>query len=70
MKNRSTHTGHLKLLMAVAEIGAVVLPPMPAFYHMPRSIDDIVNQTVGKTLDQLNIEHQLFKRWDGGEAKL
>jgi 4-hydroxy-3-polyprenylbenzoate decarboxylase len=56
--------------MAVAEIGAVVLPPMPAFYHMPRSIDDIVNQTVGKTLDQLNIEHQLFKRWDGGEAKL
>lgn len=64
------HTGHLKLLLAVAEIGAVILPPMPAFYHRPKSIDDIINQTVGKTLDQFNIDHQLYKRWDGEKAKL
>lgn len=64
------HAGHLKLLLALAEIGAVLLPPMPAYYHMPKTIDDIINQTVGKALDQFNIEHQLFKRWDGSEAKL
>ena len=61
------HIGHLKLLLAVAEMGAVILPPMPAYYHMPKTIDDIINQTVGKALDQFNIEHRLFKRWEGGE---
>ena len=63
------HIGHLKLLMAVAEMGAVILPPMPAYYHMPKTIDDIINQTVGKALDQFDVDHQLFKRWDGGEAR-
>lgn len=63
------HTGHLKLFLAVAEMGAVLLPPMPAYYHMPKTIDDIINQTVGKALDQFNVEHQLFKRWEGGEAR-
>lgn len=62
------HIGHLKLLMAVAEMGAVILPPMPAYYHMPKTIEDIINQTVGKALDQFNVEHRLFKRWEGGEA--
>ena len=62
------HIGHLKLLMAVAEMGAVILPPMPAYYHMPKTIDDIINQTVGKALDQFDVDHQLFKRWEGGEA--
>ncbi|MEW6425046.1 MAG: UbiX family flavin prenyltransferase [Bacillota bacterium] len=59
------HAGHLRLLTAAAELGAVVLPPMPAFYHQPQSIDDIINQTVGKILDQFNLEHQLFRRWRG-----
>ncbi|MGB9905202.1 MAG: UbiX family flavin prenyltransferase [Desulfotomaculales bacterium] len=59
------HAGHLRLLTAVAELGAVVLPPMPAFYHLPQNIDDIINQTVGKILDQFNLEHQLFRRWNG-----
>ena len=63
------HLGHLKLLTAVAEMGAVILPPMPAFYHLPKTIDDVINQTVGKALDQFNIDHQLFKRWEGGEAR-
>ena len=59
------HIGHLKLFTAVAEMGAVILPPMPAYYHQPKTIDDIINQTVGKTLDQFDIDHQLFKRWEG-----
>ncbi len=44
--------------------GAVILPAMPAFYHNPDSIDDLVNFTVGKILDAIDIEHSLFKRWD------
>lgn len=63
------HTGHLKLMLAVAEMGAVLLPPMPAYYHMPKTIDDIINQTVGKALDQFNVEHDLFNRWQGGEPR-
>lgn len=61
------HVGHLKLLTAVAEMGGIILPPMPAFYHLPKTIDDIINQTVGKALDQFDIEHNLFRRWEGGQ---
>ena len=57
------HKGHLKLMLNASDIGATIVPPMPAFYHHPKSIDDIVNQTVGKILDQFSIEHSLFKRW-------
>lgn len=57
------HAGHLRTLTQLAEIGAVILPPMPAMYAKPASVDDIVNHTVGKALDQFGIEHQLFKRW-------
>jgi 4-hydroxy-3-polyprenylbenzoate decarboxylase len=57
------HLGHLRNMVSVTEMGAVVLPPVPAFYHQPKSIDDLVNQTIGKILDQFQIEHDLFKRW-------
>lgn len=57
------HVGHLKLLTAVAEMGGIILPPMPAFYHLPKTIDDIINHTVGKALDQFDIDHNLFRRW-------
>ena len=60
------HLGHLRLMTQVTEYGAVVLPPVPAFYHHPMTVDDIVDQTVGKILDQLGIEHHLFARWQGG----
>ncbi|MGH7920744.1 MAG: UbiX family flavin prenyltransferase [Candidatus Dormibacteraceae bacterium] len=56
---------HLRNMVAVSEAGAVVLPPVPAFYHHPRTIDDIVDHTVGKVLDQLGVEHHLFQRWSG-----
>jgi 4-hydroxy-3-polyprenylbenzoate decarboxylase len=57
------HLGHLRTLTQLAEIGAVILPPMPAMYAKPQSVDDVVNHTVGKALDQFGIEHTLFKRW-------
>jgi 4-hydroxy-3-polyprenylbenzoate decarboxylase len=57
------HLGHLRNMVAVTEMGAIVLPPMVAFYHQPRSIEDIVDHTVGKMLDVLGIEHSLFRRW-------
>ncbi|WP_457552037.1 UbiX family flavin prenyltransferase [Desulfobacula sp.] len=59
------HKGHLRLLTMAADMGAVIIPPVPAFYHHPKTIDDIINQSVGKVLDYIGIEHVLFKRWDG-----
>ncbi len=59
------HLGHLRLMTRVVEIGAVMLPPMPSFYHRPETLDDIVNQTVGKVLDQFDIDHHMFARWEG-----
>lgn len=61
------HAGHLRLLTHAAEMGAHILPPVPAFYHHPETIDDIINQSVGKALDFMGIEHNLFKRWDNSE---
>lgn len=57
------HVGHLRTLTQLAEMGAVILPPMPAMYAKPQSVDDIVSHTVGKALDQFGIEHSLFARW-------
>lgn len=59
------HAGHLKQMLALAEMGGVILPPMPAFYLRPRTIDDVVNHTVGRVLDRLGIEHQLVPEWKG-----
>ena len=60
------HLGHIRLMAQVTENGAVVLPPVPSFYHQPATIADIVDQTVGKMLDQFGLERHLFKRWAGG----
>ncbi len=59
------HLGHIRLMAAAAECGAHILPPIPSFYHQPRTIDDIVHQTVGKVFDFLGVEHNLFRRWGG-----
>jgi 4-hydroxy-3-polyprenylbenzoate decarboxylase len=59
------HQGHLELMARAAGLGAVILPPMPAFYHRPATVMDIVHQTVGKVLDQFGVEHQIFARWQG-----
>ena len=57
------HKGHLRLMSLAADNGAHILPPVTSFYHYPKTIDDIINQTVGKILDYLEIEHDLFRRW-------
>ena len=62
------HLGHLRHMAALAEMGAVILPPVPSFYHAPKTIMDVVDQTVGKVLDQFAISHELFRRWDGHGA--
>jgi 4-hydroxy-3-polyprenylbenzoate decarboxylase len=62
------HAGHLRLMLALAELGAVVLPPVPAFYTHPQTVDDIVDHTVGRVLDQLGLEHTLYRRWLGWEG--
>lgn len=59
---------HLKNMVAVTRAGAVVLPAMPAFYDRPRTVDALIDQVVGKALDLLGVDHQLFRRW--GERKL
>jgi polyprenyl P-hydroxybenzoate/phenylacrylic acid decarboxylase-like protein len=58
---------HLRNMVAVTEAGAVVLPPVPAFYHQPRTIEDLIDHTVGKVLDQFGIAHDLYRRW--GESR-
>lgn len=66
------HLGHLKLMVQATEMGAIVMPPVPAFYNLPSSLEDIVNQTVGRLLDLLDfdLETDLSPRWQGpvGEA--
>lgn len=61
------HLGHLRLMAQAAEIGAIIMPPMPAFYHRPQTIDDLINQTVNRVLDlfEIELEHDLFQRWHG-----
>ena len=61
------HVGHLRLMTMAAEMGAHILPPVPSFYHRPKTIEDIIDQTIGKVFDYIGIEHDLFKRW--GEDK-
>ena len=59
------HVGHLRQMLALAEMGGVILPPMPAFYHRPRTLDDLVNHTVGRILDRFGIPHALVPEWTG-----
>ena len=59
------HKGHLNLMARAADAGAVIMPPVPAFYHKPQSITDIIHQTLGKALDHVGVEHDLFDRWSG-----
>jgi 4-hydroxy-3-polyprenylbenzoate decarboxylase len=70
LRETPLHGGHARLIMRAAEAGAVVMPPVPAFYHRPSTIDDIVNQTVNRVLDQFDIELEmdLFARWQGARG--
>lgn len=61
------HLGHLRMMTAAAELGAIIMPPVPAFYHRPNSVPDIIDQTVNRVLDQFAIQlpEDLFTRWSG-----
>jgi 4-hydroxy-3-polyprenylbenzoate decarboxylase len=59
------HPGHLRLMSEAATAGAVIFPPIPAFYIRPRSMDEIINNTVGRILARLGIENDLYQEWRG-----
>ncbi|WP_258360034.1 UbiX family flavin prenyltransferase [Moorella sulfitireducens] len=61
------HAIHLENMLTLARLGAVIMPPMPAFYYQPRNIDDLVNHLVGRIMDQLGLEFEVATRWRGGE---
>ena len=69
LRETPLHGGHLRTLTTLADIGAVVAPIVPAFYNKPKTVDDIINHTVGRLLDLLGIETKLVKRWEGGPAE-
>ncbi|MEG0233818.1 MAG: UbiX family flavin prenyltransferase [Hafnia sp.] len=65
------HLGHLRMMTTAAELGAIVMPPVPAFYHRPQTLQDIIDQTVNRVIDQFDIEmpEDLFTRWGGGHKQ-
>lgn len=63
------HTGHLRTMLQLSEMGAIIAPVMPAFYNRPQSLDDIVNHSVGRMLDLFGIEADFVKRWKIEDAK-
>ena len=63
------HAGHLRSMSQVTEAGAIVMPPVPAFYARPNSLDDMVNHTVGRCLDLFDIENTLVDRWTGMDGR-
>jgi 4-hydroxy-3-polyprenylbenzoate decarboxylase len=67
LRETPLHLGHIRLMAQVTEMGAIIMPPMPAFYHRPQPIDDLINQTVNRVLDLVDIEldQDLFQRWQG-----
>lgn len=62
------HAGHIELMAQATRNGAIVMPPVPGFYHRPRSVDDIVTQTVGRALDLFDIDAGVVKRWRDGDV--
>lgn len=67
LRETPLHLGHIELMRRATEIGAVVMPPAPAFYHRPKTIDDIVDQTIGRALDLFGLDLGLVKRWTESE---
>jgi 4-hydroxy-3-polyprenylbenzoate decarboxylase len=63
------HRGHLKSMLEATEAGALILPPMPAFYGRPKTLDDVINHTVGRVLDHFGLAHNLVGRWGRGSGR-
>ncbi len=60
------HEGHLELMLKVTRMGGIIMPPIPAFYHHPKTIEDLMDQTIGKVLDLFSVDASLFRRWGTG----
>ena len=63
------HVGHIRLLLEAAQMGAIIAPPIPAFYGKPKTIDDLVNHSVGRVLDLFDIDSSLVRRWQGARRR-
>ena len=63
------HQGHIELMLQASRMGAILFPPVPAFYTHPKTIDDLINHTVGKVLDLFGIDYDLFVRWGSPSSK-
>lgn len=63
LRETPLHSGHLRNLLSLSEMGAIIAPPVPAFYHNPQTLDDIINQSVGRVLDIFELESPLVSRW-------
>lgn len=63
------HAGHCKMLYEATQIGAMICPPMPAFYNDPQSIDDLINHNVGRVLDLFGLDNSIVKRWAGAKTR-
>ena len=65
LRETPLHAGHLKSMLQATESGAVVMPPVPSLYTRPKSVDEIINHTVGRALDLFDIDTNLVERWSG-----
>lgn len=68
LRETPLHAGHIDLMARATASGAIIMPPVPAFYTLPRTVDEIVDQTVSRALELLGINVEGIKRWDGGAA--
>lgn len=68
LRETPLHAGHIKAMAAACDAGAVIMPPVPAFYNRPQTVDEIVDHSVARVLDRLGIEHELAPRWGEGTA--
>jgi len=69
LRETPLHAGHLRTMVNLADMGAIVAPIVPAFYNRPQTVDDIINHTVGRLLDLFGIDTDVVKRWQGGPAE-
>jgi len=72
VRETPVHLGHLRLMTQVAEMGGIIMPPVPAFYHHPKTIEDLIDHTVNRVLDLMDIElpQDLVERWSGPEPEV
>jgi 4-hydroxy-3-polyprenylbenzoate decarboxylase len=63
------HVGHCRLLHEAATMGCQIAPPMPAFYNHPQTIDDLINQNLGRVLDLFGLDNSIVKRWEGAQPR-